>query len=132
TLEKVKGVITRAQGQISAAELWGRRKLAYTIRRNRDGYYVYVLFTAPPQVPALLDRHYRVTDTVLRGLTVKLDPRHLEKSRASLQATPETAAPVPAAPAPVSAGVQSDAPTASEGTSPSGAPAVTVAQEKTV
>jgi small subunit ribosomal protein S6 len=81
TVEKIKSVISKADGTISSAELWGRRKLAYPIKRQRDGFYVYMVFTAPPAAMSSLDHHYRVTDTILRGLTVKVDPRHLEKMR---------------------------------------------------
>ena len=73
TLEKVKAIITRGNGKILSAELWGRRKLAYPIKHNRDGFYSYLLFTAPAETPSLLDRHFRVTDTILRGLTVSID-----------------------------------------------------------
>lgn len=100
-LEKVRTVITRAEGKIISAELWGRRKLSYPIKRNRDGYYVYLVFSAPSQMPSLLDRHFRLTETILRGLTVKVDPRHLEKMRAP--ARPPASAPAaspPAGPAP--------------------------------
>ena len=91
SLEKVKRVITRAAGKIVTAELWGRRRLSYPIKRNRDGFYSYLIFSAPNETPALLDRHFRVTETILRGLTVKVDPRHLEKIRSPVRAaTSET------------------------------------------
>lgn len=97
TLEKVKSIINKANGKISAAELWGRRKLAYPIRRNRDGFYIYVAFTSPPGTISQLDHHYRVTDTILRGLTVKVDQRALEKSRTALPAERESTS-IPAEP----------------------------------
>ncbi|OGR83308.1 MAG: 30S ribosomal protein S6 [Elusimicrobia bacterium RIFCSPLOWO2_01_FULL_64_13] len=103
-LEKTKAVISRSNGHIVTAELWGRRKLAYPIKRNREGHYAYLLFSSSPGVPAQLDRHYRVTDTILRGLTVKVDPRQLDKVQASLKAQAAAAAgpslPAAAEPAP--------------------------------
>lgn len=99
TIEKVKSVVTRAEGTINTLEQWGRRRLAFTIRRNREGFYVYVIFSGSSAIPALLTRHYRVTDTILRGLTVKVDPRHLEKIRPVIKSSAETApAAVPTAP----------------------------------
>ncbi len=86
TLEKIKAIITKAEGTISTAELWGKRRLAYPIQHNREGFYVYLIFKSPPTVPALLNHFYRVTDTVLRGLTVKVDPRHLDLIRPVLKA----------------------------------------------
>jgi small subunit ribosomal protein S6 len=109
TVEKVKSVIARANGKISSAEFWGRRRLSYPVKRNREGYYVYMVFTSPPEAITAIGHHYRVTDTILRGLTLKIDPRHLEKMRlaAKTAASAEAAAPaeqsaVPAPAAPAS------------------------------
>ncbi len=109
TLEKVKGVIGKAEGKITSAELWGRRKLSYPIKRHRDGFYVYLVFNSPPQAMASLNHYYRVTDTVLRGLTLKVDPKNVDKIKPAVRlspvegtapASPEAAASeAPAAPA---------------------------------
>lgn len=91
-VEKVKQLVTNAEGKILSLELWGRRKLAFPIKRYRDGFYVYLLHSSPRTIPAVLDRHFRLTETILRGLTVKVDPRHLEKVRSSVRSvTGETA-----------------------------------------
>lgn len=95
TLEKTKSIISRADGKIVTAELWGRRRLSYPIDRNREGFYVYLIFTSPPGIPSLLDRHYRVTDNILRGLTIKVDPRHLEKMRPTMKQAASGSAPSP-------------------------------------
>ncbi len=84
-LEKVKSVITRADGKIVTAELWGKRKLSYPIEHHREGSYAYLIFTSPTTCPALLDRHYQVTDQIVRGLTVEVDPRNLEKIRPTVR-----------------------------------------------
>lgn len=104
-LEKTKAIINRSDGKIVTAELWGRRRLAYPIDRIREGFYIYMIFTSDPGTPALLDRHYRVTDTILRGLTVKVDPRHLDKIRPAVRAA--AAAETPASPAPAAPGTAS-------------------------
>ena len=94
-LEKVKSIIAKSEGKITVAELWGRRRLSYPIKRQRDGFYGYIMFSAPPQIPSALNHHYRVTDTILRGLTVKVDPRYVEKLRPALR-TASSETPVPA------------------------------------
>jgi len=110
TVEKTKGIIARANGKITSAELWGRRKLAYPIKHNRDGFYVYMLFSAPAETMSALDHHYRVTDTIIRGLTVKVDPRHLDKIKPAVKAVvPEGEA---AAEMPAVAGTPAEAPAA--------------------
>ena len=106
-LEKTKSVITRADGKIITAENWGKRKLAYPVEKSREGHYAYLIFSGASETPGLLDRHYQVSDTILRGLTVKVDPRHLETIKPSLKAMSEqvpaenispAGAPVPPAP----------------------------------
>lgn len=99
TLEKVKSLIQRSEGSVKTSELWGRRKLAYNIQRYRDGFYVYLMFTANEKAPQVLENHYRVTDSVLRGMTVKVDPRYVDKVRNIVQMTQESATVTTSAPA---------------------------------
>ena len=111
-LDKATTIITRADGKVMTAELWGRRRLAYPIERSREGHYAYMIFSGPSQVPGLLDRHYQVSDSVIRGLTVKIDPRHLDKIKPSLKALSEdgtAAAAVPAAEGAVAAPLAQEA-----------------------
>ncbi len=98
TLEKVKGVITKSEGNITSAELWGRRRLSYPIKRHRDGFYVYLVFNAPPQSMSSLNHYYRVTDTVLRGLTIKVDPKNVDKIKPTVRLAPADGSTAPAAP----------------------------------
>ena len=112
-LDKTKTVITRADGKVMTAELWGRRRLAYPIERSREGHYAYLIFSAPSQAPGVLDRHYQVTDSILRGLTVKVDPRHLDKIKPSLKALSEEGAAAGTAPAPEAAAPAVPAPESS-------------------
>lgn len=50
---------------------WGKRRLAYPINDENDGYYVLYKFTSGPQFPAELDRICKITDGVLRSLIVR-------------------------------------------------------------
>ena len=106
-LEKVKSIITKAEGTISSTELWGQRRLSYPVKKHRDGYYIYLVFNGSAKLPASLNHHFRVTDAILRGLTVKVDPRYIDKIRPAVQAAPAAVVPsenavspeAPAAPA---------------------------------
>lgn len=115
-IEKVKTIITKAEGEIVTLEKWGRRRLAYPIRRHREGFYVYIKFKAPGAILAELSRFFLVSDEVIRQLTCKaVRTRGLAPAGAAVPAsaladtpvTPEIPA-VPAAPAPTPAagGVQ--------------------------
>ncbi|MGN0688962.1 MAG: 30S ribosomal protein S6 [Oscillospiraceae bacterium] len=70
-VEKFKALI-EANGTIESVDEWGKRKLAYAIEDETEGYYVLYTFTCKPDFPAELDRIIKITDGVLRSLiTVK-------------------------------------------------------------
>lgn len=68
-VEKFKAMI-EANGTIESIDEWGKRKLAYPINDEPDGYYVIYTFTAEPEFPAELDRVFKITDGVLRSLII--------------------------------------------------------------
>jgi small subunit ribosomal protein S6 len=68
-------VVTDGGGSIVANDRMGRRRLAYPIRKFDDGVYVRLLYDAEPPISRELDRRIRLSDKVLRSLTVRLDPK---------------------------------------------------------
>ena len=70
TIEKVKGWITEGSGQITKIDLWGRRKLAYPIRKQKEGQYVLVQLNAPPAFTAQLERNLRFLEAVMRFIVI--------------------------------------------------------------
>jgi len=72
-VEKFKALIEQ-NGTINNVDVWGKRRLAYLIEDESEGYYVLIDFTSKPDFPAELDRVYKITDGVLRSLiTAKQD-----------------------------------------------------------
>jgi small subunit ribosomal protein S6 len=69
--EKFQGIIQQNGGEIAKHEVLGKRRLAYEIKKHRDGTYVLVQFSAEPPVVAELERVLRITDEVIRHLIVK-------------------------------------------------------------
>ena len=69
---KFKAVV-EANGTVSEIDEWGKRRLAYPINDENDGYYVLVNFSCEPDFPAELDRVLKITDGVLRSLIVAKD-----------------------------------------------------------
>ena len=69
-VEKFKGIIENEGGQIENVDLWGKRKLAYEIKKVNEGYYVLINFLANSELPKELDRVFRITDSVIRHLIV--------------------------------------------------------------
>ena len=70
-IEKFNGVITANGGMIENVDEWGKRKLAYLINKEAEGYYVLINFESTAEFPAELDRIYKITDGVLRSLIIK-------------------------------------------------------------
>ena len=69
-VEKFKAMI-EANGTLESVDEWGKRKLAYLINDEAEGYYVLFNYQAAPEFPAELDRVVKITDGVLRSLIVK-------------------------------------------------------------
>ena len=69
-VEKFKALI-EANATIESIDEWGKRKLAYPINYETEGYYMLVNFSCEPDFPAELDRVVKITEGVLRSLTVK-------------------------------------------------------------
>ncbi len=71
-LEKFKGMI-EANGTLESIDEWGKRKLAYPINDELEGYYVLYNYQSEPEFPAELDRVFKITDGVLRSLIIRKD-----------------------------------------------------------
>ncbi len=89
--DKIVNFISNHGGNIVKVEDWGKRRLAYEIKRKQYGYYLNVRFSGPEALPLLLDREYRLNESVLRFLTVKIDPLVIksEEQKASAKAAAE-------------------------------------------
>ena len=74
-IEKFKGVIETNKGVIENIDLWGRRKLAYEIKKVTEGIYVLVTYSAPSELPKELDRIFRISDSVIRHMIINLDDK---------------------------------------------------------
>lgn len=60
-------------GKVTEVNEIGKRKLAYEIKKNKEGYYVSVDFEGNPSVIKELERVYRITDTVMKFITIRKD-----------------------------------------------------------
>lgn len=69
-IEKFKTLIEK-HATLQNVDEWGKRKLAYLINKESDGYYVLMDFESEADFPAELDRVFKITDGVLRSMIVK-------------------------------------------------------------
>ena len=72
-VERFNAIITDRGGEIAKSTEMGKRRLAYEINKNRDGYYVLTNFQADPEAVSELERIIKITDDVIRYLIVRED-----------------------------------------------------------
>ena len=70
-LEKVKGYITRYNGVVGEVDEWGKKRLAYEIQRQTEGYYYIINFEGDQETPNGLESQVRIMEPVLRYLVVR-------------------------------------------------------------
>jgi small subunit ribosomal protein S6 len=80
-VEKIKGIITQANGEILKVEDWGKRKLAYEVKKKPKGHYFLIHFVGSPALLSELERNFRVMDTVFKFQSVRLDDRQASSSQ---------------------------------------------------
>lgn len=72
-LEQLKGVITKSKGTVDKVDNWGVRKLAYRVKKRAEGIYILIQFSSGPETVKELERRLRVSDLVLKFITVRQD-----------------------------------------------------------
>ncbi len=72
-VERVKAWITDAGGTVAKVDLWGRRRMAYIIRKQREGQYVLVQAQIAPSFTAELERNLRFLEPVMRFLITAVE-----------------------------------------------------------
>ena len=66
-VEKFNDLISE-HGEIEKVEEWGRKKLAYEVQDQKEGYYVLVYFSANPEFPLELERNFKINENILKYL----------------------------------------------------------------
>ena len=72
---KVSKIIETAGGTVKNLQQLGKKKLAYNVKKFREGIYVYMEIEAKGEVVSSLENFFKVTDSVIRYLTVKVEPK---------------------------------------------------------
>ena len=71
-VEKFSNLINN-NGKVDSVEEVGKKKLAYEIKKNKEGYYVVINFEANPELIKELERNYRITDSVIKFIVIRKD-----------------------------------------------------------
>ena len=89
TFEKV---VQEGEGSLAKADRWGKRKLAYALRKHSEGYFYYFRYDAPAAAVAELERRLRIHEQILKYLSVRLDRKAAEAVVAAEHKAAEKAA----------------------------------------
>jgi len=99
-IANLESTVTSASGTVKSVDRMGKRRLAYMVRKFRDGVYILMTIDGAGTVIHELERRLRVTEQVIKFLTVRVDEEHkrLEKIKALREARKKVSAqPAPAA-----------------------------------
>lgn len=78
-IENLKTMIESLKGELRKIDKWGKRQLAYEVSKVTQGYYVLLWVTGSPAIITELERRYKITDNVIRFMTVVLPESELDK-----------------------------------------------------
>ncbi|MGE5175688.1 MAG: 30S ribosomal protein S6 [Hyphomicrobiales bacterium] len=93
-VERITQPIVQSGGEVVDVQRWGKKKLAYNIRKRRDGTYIHVKHKSPAELIAEMDRRFRLNESILRHLTIvapKESPRAAEEAAKAEAAAAEPA-----------------------------------------
>jgi len=97
-IKKMQDVVVKQGGEMTKFEDWGKKKLTYEIKKQKRGHYAFFQFKAAPAAVSELERTYKLTDSVIKFLTVKLEkelrvrpPAKPKKKKEGAEAKPGTA-----------------------------------------
>lgn len=80
--DRVKKIITDNGGKVTATDNWGKRKLAYAIKRNEHAVYVFYTVELPPAAVQKVEQTLNITDEVVRFLVTRPDLKAIAKAEA--------------------------------------------------
>ena len=73
SLDKYLNVIRKDGGSVESVDIWGRRRMAYEIKKNQEGIYAVVNLTAEPDTVKELDRQLTLNESILRTKVIRPD-----------------------------------------------------------
>jgi len=72
-VEKIKGWVAESSGSVDKVEIWGRKRLAYIIKKQREGQYVLFNLGMDPSATAPLEKNLRFLEPVIRYMLIAVD-----------------------------------------------------------
>ncbi|HMK49922.1 MAG TPA: 30S ribosomal protein S6 [Thermodesulfovibrionales bacterium] len=75
---KIKDLVTSQGGEVLKVDVWGRKKLAFEIKKQKKGLYVLLYYKTPAATVKKLEEFYKVSDSVLKYMVVKLEKKQIK------------------------------------------------------
>ena len=85
----VTDIIKSNGAEVINVEQWGKKRLAYQVKKQKHGIYVLMHYEGDPKVVPELERNFKLSEDILKHLTVKLEGAQVEKARAAAVAAVE-------------------------------------------
>jgi small subunit ribosomal protein S6 len=80
-VQQMAEVVAQKKGRMVKQDIWGKRRLAFPIKRFQEGIYVFFTYEGAGDVSAELERRFKQTESVIRFMTVLRDPRDLTRRK---------------------------------------------------
>jgi len=88
-VDKITKTIQEGQGSLLKVDKWGLRKLAYQVKKEKQGYYIYIEYCTPPDILFELERLLSIDENVIKFMTVKLEENYIPAKEPEAPAQPE-------------------------------------------
>ena len=93
-ITQISGIISKEKGKLIQEDRWGKKRLAYPIKKFEEAFYVFFHYEGDSNIPFELEKRFKQTEAILRFLTVKKETReNVRKKRKGIPAEEETATP---------------------------------------
>ncbi|TEU07234.1 MAG: 30S ribosomal protein S6 [Candidatus Aminicenantes bacterium] len=93
-ITQISDIISKEKGKLIQEDRWGKKRLAYPIKKFEEAFYVFFHYEGDSNIPLELERRFKQTEAILRFLTVKKETReNVRKKRKGIPAEEETATP---------------------------------------
>ena len=79
SVEKITSILQKFSGAILKLDKWGKKRLAYRVKKNKFGYYLNIYHTCEPGKVPDLEREYQLYDQVIKYLVIRLEERDIER-----------------------------------------------------
>jgi small subunit ribosomal protein S6 len=80
-VQQMAEIVAQKKGRMVKQDIWGKRRMAFPIKRFQEGVYVFFTYEGAGDVSAELERRFKQTETVIRFMTVLRDPRDLTRRK---------------------------------------------------